>query len=320
MRKGTDDGISELVDNLYRTNRAKWEVGLTTAQSFLKSVAADVLQDKDLDRLSVKNTRIKDPDRTVEKIRRKASKGKIALPTSSDDVLAAVSDLIGIKVLCKSPRDLELFAQKLDAVCTAGNCAVSFAQAPDDYASSPKPSGYRAYHAVLAVEVPTAAGNHPVKIEVQVKTRLQDAWGELTHEDLYKPGEALKPTDFHQRIAKVMADMLAQVDSLADALAGELDQQVASATDQTAVTDPSIAERSITTAVVRTTGPRYALAVGPDGQRGLIPARTVRDLLGVHGLICVADHVHEGDNLRVAVQDSPDALYFHPLERAELHP
>src|SRR5690625_6089355 len=75
-----------------------------------------------------------------------------------------------------------------------------------DYTDPPKASGYRACHVIL--RIPSDQGA-PVFAEIQVKTRLQDAWGELTHEDMYKPGAAMKPSKLHGEFARAMANMLA---------------------------------------------------------------------------------------------------------------
>lgn len=48
-----------------------------------------------------------------------------------------------------------------------------------DYVSEPKDSGYRACHALLKVQIDSDGA--PVIVEVQIKTLLQHAWGELTH-------------------------------------------------------------------------------------------------------------------------------------------
>ena len=44
-----------------------------------------------------------------------------------------------------------------------------------DYVVEPKPSGYRAVHALVDVEVPLPGGPTVVAVEVQIKTRVQDA-------------------------------------------------------------------------------------------------------------------------------------------------
>src|SRR5699024_483091 len=173
----------------------------------------------------------------------------------------------------------------------------------------PKASGYRACHVIL--RIPSDQGE-PVFAEIQVKTRLQDAWGELTHEDMYKPGAAMKPSKLHGEFARAMANMLATVDDMADTLAVEL----------TALTDrepepglDELREQRIGIEVrVRATGPKDALAVDGSGRQGLIPAFAIRRLSQTKGTIKVNDYIHLDDRLRVSVEADSKGRYYIPLE------
>ncbi|MDJ0396091.1 RelA/SpoT domain-containing protein [Rhodococcus sp. G-MC3] len=303
--------IDDLVDDAYAERRRAWQAALVTAQNFLETIADELLDNVDRDRLNAQSARVKEPARAADKLRRKIAEGRITEPTSVDDVVDALGDLIGIKVLCKSPRDLHAFVDALEKACNDPECSVRFAKEPMDYVAFPKPSGYRAYHAVLLVRVATHQGDLDVKVEVQVKTRLQDAWGELTHEDMYKPGEALKPTKTHEDQARTMAELLLQVDSMADDLAAQLDSQTTVSKDAVAEPSPVPKDSDIISARVTRTGPRYALAVGPDGRRGLIPARSVKAVIGAKDRIAVDDYLEVGDVVRVVVEDTEDALYYH---------
>lgn len=303
--------IDDLVDELYLQRTRAWQAALVTAQNFLETIADEILDNVDRDRLNAQTARIKDPVRAADKLRRKIAEGRIAEPTGVEDVVDALSDLIGIKVLCKSPRDLHAFVDALESACHDPACSVRFAKDPMNYVEFPKPSGYRAYHAVLLVRVATHQGDLDVKVEVQVKTRLQDAWGELTHEDMYKPGEALKPSKQHENQARQMAELLLQVDLMADELAAQLDSQTAVSKDAVAEPTPVPKDSEIISARVTRTGPRYALAVGPDGRRGLIPARSVKAVIGATDRISVDDYLEVGDTVRVVVEDTEDALYYH---------
>lgn len=313
--------IDELTKEVWAERAGAWRAAITSAQHFVDEVAKQALgPGADSSRLDCSKSRIKDPTRAADKIKRKLSEGKLASePTSAEEVEAAISDILGIKVLCKSMRDLGAFKNHLVAACAESD-RFGFAEKPVDYTSSPKESGYRAFHAVI--DAPTTLGikTHQVKVEIQVKTRLQDAWGELTHEDMYKPGEALKPSAFHKKLAKVMADMLSAVDELAGDLALELETLMASGS--TTVDEPRESERGNEQAVAQVkvvrSLPNYALAADTNGQRGLIPALVVRDLLVKEGrieagdFIDVDDYLAVGDELDVAVVEADDALIFHP--------
>lgn len=308
-RRKKSDAVASLVDALYDQRERAWAAALVTAQTFLDTLADAVLEDEDRDRLNAESARIKDRARTVDKVMRRVANGQMPRPTTPEDVADEIHDLLGVKVLCKTPRDLTAFTEKLQVACTSEACSVRFAHPPTDYVSEPKDSGYRAFHAVLLVKVATHLGDLPVKVEVQVKTRLQDAWSELTHEDMYKPGKALKPNEFHRDVARKMAELLDNVDTMADLLATELDRQTAPEGD-----GESGDEGAATVfARVTRTGRRYALAVAPDGRQGLIPARSVRAAVGSSARINVDDYLAVGDTVDVRIEETDTALYFHPV-------
>ena len=62
----------------------------------------------------------------------------------------------------------------------------------------------------------------PVTIELQVRTLLQDSWGELTHEDTYSKAGELPP--LVEVLSARMADLLATLDDIAEDLRNELDR------------------------------------------------------------------------------------------------
>ena len=58
--------------------------------------------------------------------------------------------------------------------------------------------------------------------ELQIRTLLQDSWGELTHEDTYKPGSQLPP--LVETLSKRMASLMATLDEIAQDLRDEMDR------------------------------------------------------------------------------------------------
>ena len=92
----------------------------------------------------------------------------------------------------------------------------------DDYIKAPKKSGYRALSVVVGVRVAVGSTVEPVTCEVQIRTLLQDAWGELTHEDTYKPEMKVPP--FIVILSKRLANALAVLDEMAQDIRNELDK------------------------------------------------------------------------------------------------
>lgn len=300
----TKDLAGELAD-LYEAREAAWSSATALAVGWLGGIAARLLVAGDQSRLSTANPRVKEQERALDKVNRKVAEGEVI--STRRDIESAITDLAGVKVLCKSPRDQHALADELKALQGYGVRDGIEVIDSDDYVANPKDSGYRGFHSLIKVSVPGI--QIPVVVEVQVKTRLQDAWGELTHEDLYKPGGAMKPSRFHGAVARQMAHLLACVDDLADELANELSESTPAAPE----VDPETPAAATILATVRTTGPRYALAVDGTGRQGLISARSVRSLLDTSDYIAVSDHVRVGEELSVTVQDDEAGVFFTPV-------
>ena len=301
--------LREIVEQAYVERLGAWESAAVRIKFWLKEQQRGLLKDKDISRLDVDGHRIKDPARTLKKLTEKLAEDPELSITTPADVEDQIRDIVGVKVLCKSPRDQIMMFDSLRDPEQLGSFVVVDEK---NYVDPPKPSGYRACHVTL--EIPSDQGA-PIFAEIQVKTRLQDAWGELTHEDMYKPGAAMKPSELHGEFARAMANMLATVDDMADTLAVELSALTNPEPDLELISVPE--EQGAIDVKVRATGPKYALAVDSDGRQGLIPAFAVRKLSETKGTIKVNDFISVDDRLRVRVEEDSKGIYFIPLELAQ---
>lgn len=305
----TDVALRQFVEQAYRNRLDAWETAASTIKHWLKQQQRGLLKAQDISRLDINGMRIKDPARTLAKLVDRLAEDPGLRADDWTDVEDLVRDIVGIKVLCKSPRDqFMMFNALRDPVQLGAFTLVE----ERNYLDPPKPSGYRAAHVYLQIPV---VGSDPVYAEIQVKTRLQDAWSELTHEDMYKPGAAMKPSKLHGEFARAMANMLATVDDMADTLAVELSALTNPEPDTdtlTVIEDP--AHIGAIEVRVRATGPKYALAVDRDGRQGLIPAFAVRGLSERKGTIKVNDYIFVDDVLHAHVEEDEKGLYYLPVE------
>lgn len=158
---------------------------------------------------------------------------KMHLPKYRDRVssLAAipevVDDLVGVRVVCTNKSDVEKIRSVVDrwACLSADTSDSKFGVAVEsgsqrDYILEPKASGYRAYHLNLLTNVPQIGGMVTVRGELQIRTLLQDGWGELTHEDTYKPGQEVPR--LVSLLSLRMGELLATVDDIAEDIQGDL--------------------------------------------------------------------------------------------------
>lgn len=94
----------------------------------------------------------------------------------------------------------------------------------EDYIESPKQSGYRSIHLLSNItydQVQKVDGerkivNGKIVTEIQIRTKLQDAWGEFTHEIHYKYQDKIDKE--HNKLISLIASRLNTEDETAVAL------------------------------------------------------------------------------------------------------
>jgi ppGpp synthetase/RelA/SpoT-type nucleotidyltranferase len=176
----------------------------------------------DRHRIRVSGSRVKSSLRTWAKLEKPQYRDRVG---QIEDVPELIDDLVGMRIVCNNQSDIARVQDMIGALPHSEGLA-TFGLAAEVgseklYNQHPKDSGYRAYHVNLLTHVPGLDGLQVVRGELQVRTLLQDGWGELTHEDTYKPGVELPP--LVTTLARRMADLLATVDDLAQDLRYELD-------------------------------------------------------------------------------------------------
>ncbi len=232
----------------YRTNVL--EPALDRASAELDRELVDVLSDRDLSRLRNATGRVKSKRRTWRKVRQPRYAGRVNSPA---DIPSVVDDLVGLRITCTNLRDIEMVETALETVPRSpdGGRLWIDAATERDYVVEPKESGYRGWHVNLNVSVEVDGVEVPVTCELQVRTLLQDSWGELTHEDTYSKDGALPP--LVEVLSKRMADLFATLDDIAEDLRSELDRideavvarssDEASNSDQAASDEPILSEQ-----------------------------------------------------------------------------
>ena len=202
------------------------------AEASLARALSELLSDRDLARIRSTTGRVKSKRRTWRKIHGARYQGEI---TGVDDIAGAIDDLVGLRVTCINLRDVDMVRTALDALAQTPGTGLWLDPASErDYIAEPKASGYRGWHVNLGVEV----RGTPVVCELQVRTLLQDSWGELTHEETYSKDGALPP--LVDVLSSRMADLLAILDDIAEDLRTELDRidhEVVASLDGTDVGD-----------------------------------------------------------------------------------
>jgi ppGpp synthetase/RelA/SpoT-type nucleotidyltranferase len=222
-------GYSEFGDWYDRYRSEVLEPALASASDALDAVLTDVLSDRDLARIHNPLGRVKSKRRTWRKLRQPHYQDRI---DSTSDIAKVVDDLVGLRVTCTNLRDIDMVQAALEGLPRrAGRSLWLDASSERDYVLEPKESGYRGWHVNLGVTVVAGKKRTPVTCELQVRTLIQDSWGELTHEDTYSKDGELPP--LVEVLSKRMADLFSTLDDIAEDLRTELDR-----IDEAAVTGP----------------------------------------------------------------------------------
>lgn len=184
----------------YRRNFPAMRRAKNRLRSLLREVVFTI-EDKTLVRAEVGNIRIK----KLASVERKATKNK----WNASEALGRCGDLIGGRVVCNNVADVYRFAELLKERRPGEGSSFEI----QDYIKDPNPRGYRALHVNFRINASNDTfAQDLVACEVQIRTRLQDAWSELTHDDLYKRSDL--PEGLGHR-AQDLAKILAAADDIA---------------------------------------------------------------------------------------------------------
>jgi ppGpp synthetase/RelA/SpoT-type nucleotidyltranferase len=213
------------------TSKNLFEPARQTFVRLLQQGLDQSVSELDRHRIRLTSSRVKTGLRLWSKLQKDKYRAQVR---SLDAIPDVIDDLVGIRIVCNNLSDVQFVRGMLatwpasEALAVSGMAVES--QSHKEYVNSPKASGYRAYHINLVTQVPGLTSITPVRGELQVRTLLQDGWGELTHEDTYKPGVDLPP--HVTTLSRRMADLLATVDDLAQDLRLELDRLAQSAVEE----------------------------------------------------------------------------------------
>ena len=125
-----------------------------------------------------------------------------------------IHDLVGARVTCWFIDD----CYGMNEAINASNKFSAIAGYAKDYNAAPKPSGYRGIHCLMqkktlheeATSHAMALKDETFKCEIQIRTKLQDSWADITHEFHYK---AILAGVENKTYELFMADIAKRLDS-----------------------------------------------------------------------------------------------------------
>lgn len=131
------------------------------------------------------SSRLKSLDSVVAKMQRKG------VEPTFDAIRETITDIAGVRVTCSFVSDAYRLAELLTTQADVRVIQVK------DYIARPKENGYQSLHLIVEVPVFLSTGEHPVAVEVQIRTIAMDFWASLEHKIYYKydrrvPGDLLE--------------------------------------------------------------------------------------------------------------------------------
>lgn len=199
----------------------------TLVSGFLYAVLAHVNESKQLTALahSIKH-RIKDPDHLADKIRRKIEKAKLegkSYAIRPGNLFDKITDLAGIRILHLHTSQFPAIDAELRSIIreqkfklVEGPFARTWDDEYRDYYQSigvtpqKSPNMYTSIHYVIA-----SGSETTVNCEIQVRTLMEEVWGEVDHQINYpKPHASLACREQILALARVTSSATRLVDSI----------------------------------------------------------------------------------------------------------
>ncbi len=120
------------------------------------------------------NTRIKEPDSIINKMRKKGYK------LTYKEMIENINDIAGVRIVCQLKDDIfkiRTLVKEIPGI---------YIEKEKDYVNHPKESGYSSYHMIVKVPITLSKQIIYVKVEIQIRTMAMDFWASLEHKIKYK--------------------------------------------------------------------------------------------------------------------------------------
>lgn len=185
-------------EKAYERKRPALERAVGQLELLLQNVLIGI-EDRKLVRAEFDDVRPK----SLTSLKRKARKAG----WSPDEALSRCPDLVGGRVVCNNVEDVYRF-EALLRECLS----VEFGPPErEDHIGRPK-QGYRALHLNFQLNAGQGLMHEMIPCEVQIRSRLQDAWAKISHLDIYKQENL--PLDLRER-AEDLSRLLAAAEEIA---------------------------------------------------------------------------------------------------------
>lgn len=156
-------------------------------------------------------SRVKKPESIIQKLHKKG------LPFTVEAVMANLSDVAGVRIICEFVDDIYTVA---NLIAMQDDLRVVKIK---DYIHNPKPNGYRSYHMIVEIPVFFSKGKTPMRVEIQIRTIAMDFWASLDHELKYKKNIDPETEETIAAELKACAERISETDTIMQQIRIKLD-------------------------------------------------------------------------------------------------
>lgn len=164
------------------------------------------------------SSRVKKPESIAQKLVKKG------LPFTVEAIMANLSDVAGVRIICEFIDDIYTIAAMLAMQDDLKLIKIK------DYIKYPKPNGYRSYHMIVEIPVFFSKGKTPMRVEIQIRTIAMDFWASLEHKVRYKKNV---PPEEAEQLAQELSEC-AEVSAALDRRMQDIRNRLAAATESQA--------------------------------------------------------------------------------------
>ena len=168
-----DEKIEEKT-NTFEKLMTIYEMAITELETKMNILQKEFKVFYNYDLIDHINTRIKQPDSIVNKMKKKGCE------LTYKEMIENINDIAGIRVVCQLKDDIFKIRNLIEEIPGIQ------IEKEKDYVNHPKESGYSSYHMIVKVPVTLSKQTIYVKVEIQIRTMAMDFWASLEHKMKYK--------------------------------------------------------------------------------------------------------------------------------------
>src|SRR5882724_8724272 len=195
----------EKITNQYRENEREFERIQSEVETSLRRVATTYYQ-KTKFRVYIPPPRLKGIDSVILKMKKRGLSSESLFRQNEDTLSLVVNDFLGARIICNTLDDVK----DIEEILLLNRRFRQQVREPKR-----KRSGYRALHLDILYETHWKEDLIFVPVEIQIKTQLQHAWAEITHDESYKPENQRLTNELDFAYSRHMADILDNLDAMA---------------------------------------------------------------------------------------------------------